>query len=166
MKKTALLGLAGVAALGFTACDNGQNATNQQPNNGNDKVVLYSGIIPAADAIGTICTLKLDFDDDNNYTDGDFTYIENSLVSDTVSAAGIKEAATSYSEGDFKKLSKQVDGQTVEYVKLTPDAKDNLGAASTAPLYFIINADQSLTMVQADLKKSDVPGLNYTLTVK
>ncbi len=164
MKKTVLLGLAAVAALGFTACDNSQK--DGQVNTGNDKVVLYSGILPTADAQGTVYTLKLEFDDDNNYTDGDYTMVENTLVADTLSASGVKEAATSYTEGDFKKLSKQVDGATVEYVQLTPDAKDALGTPSASSLYFIINPDQSLTMVGADLQRSVNPELNYTLTVK
>ena len=164
MKKTVLFGLAAVAALGFTACDNAQK--DAQVNTGDDKVVLYSGVLPAADAQGTIYTLKLEFDDDNNYTDGDYTMVENTLVADTLSATGVKEAATSYTKGDFKKLSKQVDGATVEYIQLTPDAKDALGTPSASSLYFIVNPDQSLTMVQADLQKSETPGLNYTLTVK
>lgn len=167
MKKTVMLGLAAVAALGFTACNN-SNATSgaAQAKNGGDKEVLYSGILPAADAQGTIYTLKLEFDDDHNYTDGDFTMIENTLATDTVAASGLKEVATSYTKGDFRKESKQVDGTTVEYIRLLPDAKDALGAASASSLYFIINADESLTMVGADLQKAANPEMNYTLTIK
>lgn len=167
MKKTVLMGLAAVATLGFTACDS-SNASSRAAlsTGGGDKEVLYSGILPAADAQGTIYTLKLEFDDDNNYTDGDFTMVENSIVTDTVVASGLKEVATSYSKGDFRKESKQVDGATVEYIRLIPDAKDALGTPSGSSLYFVINPDQSLTMVGADLQKSVNPDLNYTLTVK
>lgn len=164
MKKITLLGLALFAAFGFSSCN---NADKSAPSGkGGDKEVLYSGILPAADAQGTIYTLKLEFDDDNNYTDGDFTLVENTLAADTVSASGLKEVATSYSKGDFRKESKQVDGATVEYINLIPDTKDLLGAPSAASMYFIINADNSLTMVGADLQKSVNPDLNYTLTVK
>ncbi|MDE6418438.1 MAG: hypothetical protein K2K49_04440, partial [Duncaniella sp.] len=62
MKKTALLSLAAVAALGFSACDN-TTATADKQSKGEEKVVLYSGILPAADAQGTVCTLRLEFDD-------------------------------------------------------------------------------------------------------
>ncbi len=164
MKKTVMLGLAAVAALGFTACNN-SNAASGVAKSG-DKEVLYSGILPAADAQGTVYTLKLEFDDDHNYTDGDFTMVENTLASDTISASGLKEVATSYTKGDFRKESKQVDGATVEYIRLVPDAKDALGAASGSSMYFIINADESLTMVGADLQKAANPEMNYTLTVK
>lgn len=167
MKKVALIGIA-ICALGITACNNSKsnNTATTLPVVGHgDKEVLYSGILPAADAQGTLCTIKLEYDDDNNYTDGDFTMVENSIVADTVAAAGIKEVATSYSSGDFCKASKQIDGATVEYIVLTPDAKDVLGAASASPTYFILNADQSLTLVNSNIEMPENPEL-YTLTVK
>ncbi len=166
MKKTFLLGLAVVGALGFTACNNSNTTANAaQPKGGSDKEVLYSGILPAADAQGTVYTLKLDFDDDNNYTDGDFLMIENSLASDTVSVSGLKEVATSYTEGDFRKESKTVNGETVEYIRLIPEAKDALGTPSASSLYFIVNADGSLTMVGESLE-APVMAEMYTLSVK
>lgn len=166
MKKTFLLGLAVAGALGFTACNNSNATSNAaQSKGGSDKEVLYSGILPAADAQGTIYTLKLEFDDDHNYTDGDFVMIENSLVSDTVAMSGLKEVATSYTEGDFRKESKTVEGETVEYIRLIPDAKDALGTASASSLYFVMNSDGSLTMVGEDLQKPVIAEM-YTLTVK
>ena len=78
----------------------------------------------------------------------------------------MKEVATSYTKGDFRKESKQVDGATVEYIRLMPDAKDALGTASAASGYFLMNEDGSLTMVGADLQKAVNPEMNYTLTVK
>lgn len=161
MKKTFLLGLAVVGALGFTACNN----SNAAQTKGGDKEVLYSGILPAADAQGTVYTLKLDFDDDHNYTDGDYTMVENSLASDTIAVSGLKEVATSYSKGDFRKESKTVDGATVEYIRLIPDAKDALGTPSGSSLYFVLNSDGSLTMVGEDLQMPAMTEL-YTLTVK
>lgn len=165
MKKTVLLSLAAVAALGFSACDNNTATADKSQSKDGDKVVLYSGILPAADAQGTVCTLRLEFDDENNYTDGDFVMVENSLAADSVAASGLKEAATSYSEGDFRKETKTVDGATVEYLVLTPDAKDGLGAASTTPTYLVVNEDQSLTLVNSSIELPSVPAL-YTLTVK
>ncbi len=153
-----------MASLGFTACNNTCDSS-KTCSKGNDKEVLYSGVLPAADADGTVYTLKLEFDEEHNYTDGDFTMVETSMVTDTVSVQGMKVVATSYSKGDFRKESKVVDGATVDYIRLVPDAKDALGTPSASSDYFIINADESLTMVGADLQKAVNPEMNYTLTV-
>lgn len=165
MNKTILLGLAAVAALGLSSCDTATTSNGATQTGNGDKDVLYSGILPSADAMGTVYTLKLEYDDDHNYTDGDFVMIENSLASDTTVAAGFSDVATSYTEGDFTKQSKQVGGTTIEYIRLVPDAKDALGVPSLSPSYFIVNADGSLTMVNAELEMPTVPEL-YTLTVR
>lgn len=168
MKKIILFGAAAlVAAAGLTACnDNAKSCSSEGAcDKSGDKEALYAGVLPAADAAGTAYTLKLDYDDDNNYTDGDYTLIENTLSVDSLTGV-LTDVATSYSEGDFSKKSKAVGDSTVEYIELVPDAKDALGAASASSLYFLVNADQSLTMVGADLSKSENEGLNYTLTVK
>lgn len=168
MKKTALFVLA-AGALAFTACSNSHasnaSAVAGAKDKGHDKEVLYSGILPAADADGILYTLKLDFDDDHNYTDGDYIMIDNTLVADTTEVSGIKATAVSYYEGDFVKKTRQVNGATVEYLVLTPDAKDLMGAADNHPIYMIVNADESLTVVNSDLDMPAVPEL-YTLKVQ
>ncbi len=167
MKKSVLMGLAAIASLGFAACNSSNASSNvAQSKKGGDKEVLYSGILPAADAQGTIYTLKLEFDDDHNYTDGDYMMVENTVVSDTTVVSGLKEVATSYTKGDFRKESKQVNGVTIDYIRLYPDAKDALGTASAGSTYFVINPDGSLTMTGADLQKAANTEMNYTLTVK
>lgn len=151
MKKTALLGIAAIGALGFTACNSGDCQNGACKSDG-DKVELYTGVVPAADVDGTVYTLKLEFDDDNNYTDGDYTLVENSIAIDTTAVQGFREVATSFSKGDFKKDTKQVGGANVDYIVLTPDANDALGTPSGSSAYFVINADGTLTMVGADLQ--------------
>ena len=121
---------------------------------------------PAADAEGILYTLKLDYDDDHNYTDGDFQLVETALLSDTVSAMNLRTGVTSLTEGDFRIETSTAEGETTSYMRLVPDAKESLGAASTATLYFIINPDKSLTMVNSDLTKAANDSLNYTLTLK
>lgn len=167
MKKITFLMLTLVAAVGLASCNNSCDNSKCAKSNGQngDKEVLYSGILPAADAQATVYTLKLDFDDDHNCTEGDFTMVENTLAADTAAVSGLKEAATAYTKGDFRKESKQVDGADVNYIRLIPDAKDALGTASAASLYFIINADESLTMVGEDLQKAANAEMNYTLSV-
>lgn len=161
MKKI-FVGIA-LISLALTACDN-----NRGSNHGSlgDKEELYAGIMPAADAEGILYTLKLDYDDDHNYTDGDFQLVETALLSDTVSAMNLRTGVTSLTEGDFRIETSTAEGETTSYMRLVPDAKESLGAASTATLYFIINPDKSLTMVNSDLTKAANDSLNYTLTLK
>lgn len=171
MKKTVLMAAAAMAALTFGACSQGASSTQECGSakacdnkcDGNDREELYTGILPAADAQGTLYTLRLELDDDNNYTDGDYMMVETSLAADEADASSLKVAATAYTEGDVVRQNKTVDGAEVEYICLTPDTKDSMGAASADPVYFIVNADGSLTMTGADLKVSET-GLNYTLT--
>ncbi len=164
MKKTVLMGLAVMATLGVTSC-NDSNSTTKESKEGTDKMELYTGILPSADAQGTVYTLKLDYDNDNNNTEGDFAMTENTLVTDSLSVTGFKQMATSFSEGDFKKESKELNGAKVEYIRLIPDAKDALGTVSSSSSYFVINSDGSLTMVDANLQMPENPE-NYTLSVK
>ena len=161
MKKI-FVGIA-LISLALTACDN-----NRGRNHGSlgDKEELYAGIMPAADAEGILYTLKLDYDDDHNYTDGDFQLVETALLSDTVSAMNLRTGVTSLNDGDFRIETSTAEGETTSYMRLVPDAKESLGAASTATLYFIINPDKSLTMVNSDLTKAANDSLNYTLTLK
>lgn len=167
MKKTLIIGLAALAAIGFTACCDKTDSCDKAAGKccTADQEVLYTGILPAADAQGTVYTLKLEFEKEHGCTDGDYTMVETTLAADTVAASGLKEVATSYTKGDFRKESKQVDGATVEYIRLLPDAKDALGTPSASSMYFLVEEDGSLTMVGADLQKSVVSELNYTLTV-
>lgn len=163
MNKLILLAAATAAAAGLAACSNtSSNAAAPQAGSG-DKAVLYSGILPAADADGTAYALRLDYDDDRGYADGDFSLTETTFAIDSAGAAA--EVAASYTEGDFAKKTKTVNGQAVEYIQLAPDAKDALGDASSCSLYFIVNPDGSLTMANADLTPAS-SGLNYTLTAK
>ncbi|MBD5234930.1 MAG: hypothetical protein HDS61_00710 [Barnesiella sp.] len=166
MKKTAILMLAAAASLGFVACDSKTGATvDKSAKSGGDKEVLYTGVLPAADAQGILYTLKLDFDDDNNYTDGDFVLVENPLMYDSITPSGLKVVASSFIEGDFTKESKQVNGAAVDYLRLVPDVKESIGDSSSTPMYFIVNADESVTLVNDELQLPSFPDL-YTLKVE
>lgn len=170
MNKKTILGVAAVALLGLSACNNScdkscDNSCGNTAKDGKDKEMLYSGILPAADAQGSAYTLKLEYDAEDNYNEGDYTLVENTLVADSIAASGLKVMTSSYSKGDFKKEVKQVNGNNVTYLQLIPDAKDALGTPSAASLYFIVNPDESLTMVSADLQTPENAEL-YTLTSK
>jgi len=162
MKKT-ILGIA-LIPLALTAC--GKPAGTTSAGIGGEKDELYAGILPAADAAGILYTLRLDYDDDHNYTDGDYLLTETALVKDSVNPLGLKDGVTSLTEGDFRIESRTVNGTTSHYLRLMPDMKESLGAASASTLCFLINPDRTLTMVNADLTKAANGTLNYTLTLK
>ena len=165
MKKAILFCLA-LAPLALASCSNCKDGSCASSGNGGDKEELYAGVLPAADAEGVIYTLRLDYDDDNNFTDGDFALTQTALESDTVSAPAIKAGVTSYTEGDFKIEDKTVDGAAAKVLRLIPDAKESLGTADNSTLYFLVNGDNTLTMVSADLTKAANDSINYTLTLK
>lgn len=155
MKKTifSLVALS-ILTLGAASCNQ-----NRGDNPGLREEV-FTGVLPAADALGVRYTLKLDFDDDHNYTDGDYDLVETYLYGDTLSATGTRDAASFKSEGDFT-LEKNQNGKS--YLKLVQNAKDSSAGSNGGPLYFLVDSDSTITMVNADLQPSETPGMNYTL---
>lgn len=124
---------------------------------GGDKV--YTGLIPAADAEGVRYSLKLDYDDDKNCTEGDYDLIETYIVGDSLSMTGHKDADSFKSEGDFTVMQK--DGKT--YLKLIQDVKDSAKGSNAGPIYFLVDSDSTITMVNADLQLAADSTMNYTL---
>ena len=122
----------------------------------------YTGILPAADVDGIRYTLKLDYDEDRDYAYGDYDLVETYLTSDSLSASGYTDKDTFKSEGDFSVEQGKGNMSGKKYLKLTPDAKDAAGAGS-GPLYFLIESDSTIIMVNESLQPSETPGLNYTL---
>lgn len=161
--KKALLGLF-LAPLALASCGNCNNGICN--NSGDDKVEIYSGILPAADAEGILYTLRLDYDDDHNFTDGDYDLTQTALVSDSTAMAVVNDGPVNFTEGDFRIQSKNVNGTDTRYIRLVPKAKKSLGAADNSTLYFLVNGDNTLTLVNADLTKAANDSLNYTLTLK
>lgn len=164
MKKTLLMALGAAAVISLASCSNDCKEKCNATDGKTTDEVLYSGILPSADAQASVYTLRLDYSKCG--TKGDYQLVENTLAADTTAASSLKEVVTSYTEGDFTCETKVVNGDSVKYIKLVPDAKDALGGASSASNYFVVNADNSLTMTGEDLVKSETPGLNYTLTRK
>ena len=162
MKKSILLGLA-VLPLALASCGNCNNGSCNNANNGGDKEELYAGILPAADAEGIVYNLRLDYDDDHNFTDGDYALTQTAIVADSIS---LSAGTTSYTEGDFTIESKNVNGVDTKYMRLVPKAKESLGTADNSTLYFLIENDSTLTLVNADLTKAENDSLNYNLTLK
>ena len=120
---------------------------------------LYTGILPAADADGVKYELRLDYDDDHNFNDGDYDLRETYLTADTTSASGYTDGKTIMSEGDFTVNKK--DGLT--YLKLVQDLKDSQPGSNAGPMYFLVESDSTLTLVNDQLQKAENPDMNYTL---
>ncbi|MBD5215108.1 MAG: copper resistance protein NlpE [Bacteroidales bacterium] len=161
MKKSMMLAAACAAVLTFASCA-GKQATDQTATNAPatatamvDKVVAYTGVTPAADCDGIRYDLKLEYDADDNYTEGDYNLVETYLT-DRNAGTG----TTFRSEGDFKVVNR--DGKN--YIKLEPDAKDSDQGATTTATYFLIGDDDSLTLVNYDFELPINPA-DYTLTV-
>ena len=165
MKKAILLSLA-LAPLALASCSNCNNGSCNT-GNGGDKEELYAGFLPAADAEGFLYTLRLDYDDDHNFTDGDFAMTQTAIMGGEEGGMPYKAGISSYTEGDFRIKSKNVNGVDTKYMELVPDAKESLGTADNSTVYFLVNGDNSLTLVGADLTNSATDSaLNYTLTLK
>lgn len=143
-----VLGLASCSNCNKRACDGG--------NKGDDDKI-YTGILPAADADGVRYTLKLDYDDDAaGLSKGDYDLVETYIKTDSI---GTNDVASYRSEGDFTEISKE--GKS--YLKLVQDVKDSTPGSNAGPLYFYVESDSTLVMVNAELQPSETPGLNYTL---
>lgn len=170
MKKTTLAAAFAliIAALSFTACNNTGSGNNVMTGGKNyaDTQMLYGGIMPAADAEGYLYTLRLEYDDDDP-NEGDYLLVETALVADSVSPLHLRDGIASLTEGDFRVETKSDPGNTpVKYLRLIPDAKESIGAASSATLYFLVNDNNTLTMVNSDLAPAENDSLNYTLYPK
>lgn len=151
--KKALYMAAAVALLGMSACT-GASCDSKSCKADDDKV--YTGVVPAADCDGVRYTLKLDYDDDHNYTDGDYDLVQTYIAADSTSALGYKDIRTVKSEGDFTVI-KTKDGKTG--LKLVEEVRRGQQGET---MYFVVDSDSTLTMTNSDFETA-ASGLNYTL---
>ncbi|MDE6443094.1 MAG: copper resistance protein NlpE [Muribaculaceae bacterium] len=160
MKKTIIFMAAGLSMLGMAACaGNGKSCNGDSCGNCNkgDKVEVFTGVMPAADADGIRYTLHLEFDDDDK--DGDYKLVESVIQADSTAVGGFKDVKTFASEGDF--YIKQKDGKT--YYELKKDQKDSQAGSLETPAYFVVDSDSTITMVNAQLEAAADSTMNYTL---
>lgn len=103
--------------------------------------------MPGADVEGIRYTVLLALDDDG--TEGDYDMIQTYFVIDST---GVQDIASFASEGDFTVATND---RGRKYLKF-----DGNGAGD---MYFLVDTDSTITMVDASLTPSTTPGMNYTL---
>lgn len=162
MKKTIIMMAAAFSIFGLAACSGNQKSNGDSSKAAGDRVERYSGILPAADADGVKYSLKLEFDDDHNYTDGDYDLLETYLEADSTSTTGYKDIKSFKSEGDFDVMNK--DGKS--YLKLVQDADDSAKGSNPGPMYFLVESDSTLVMVNSNLELAQDSTMNYTLKLE
>ncbi len=158
-KTLTLASAATVLAISLGACS--QNNGKNRVADFNDEDQVYTGVLPGADTDGIRYTLRLDYDDDHNNTEGDYKLVETYLAADSLNRTGLKDLKSFKSEGDFTVENK--DGK--KYLKLVQDRKDSSVGSAEGPLYFLVDSDSTLTLVGENLQISETPGLNYTLKI-
>lgn len=149
-------------ALAFTACTGKTAADTAATSSDADRQETYVGVLPAADCEGIRYTLELDYSDDKGATGGDYDLTEVYLQADSTAVGGTRDGQTYLTEGDFQVKTGTPSDPSQKYIELTPDAKY---ASTSSTLYFLVDSDSSITLVGADLTRTDSP-LNYTLTLK
>lgn len=154
MKKTVVAFAAALALVGMGACSSNSKKCNDGECKA-DKAQVFCGVLPAADAEGVEYTLDLKCD--STCTAGTFKLDEVYLKADSVGAK--KEGEKFSSKGDFTVQ----DQNGKKYLKLVKAAAND---SVESPIYFLVDSDSTLTMVNQDLQVSETPGLNYTLTLK
>lgn len=162
MKKTFVMLSATLMLLGAASCDNKNCSAGKGADS--DKEEVYTGVMPAADVAGIRYTLRLDYDDDHGYTDGDYDLYETYLQADSTSMTGYRDLKTYTTEGDFRVETGIPSNPNAKYLKLVPKPHESSPGASNETLYFLINPnDSSITMLNSQRELPDSTGLNYTL---
>lgn len=124
-----------------------------------DKVEIFTGILPGADVENVKYVLSLDFDCEDNCTKGDYDLVETYLEADSTSTTGFKDLKSFKSEGDFTVTEQN--GQKV--FKLVAHVKDSQPGSNVGPMYFVLDNDSTLTMVNDQLERAANPDMNYSL---
>lgn len=158
MKKSIYMAAAAAVILGLASCSGNKCGDHGCPNGMSDEDLTYTGTLPAADGPGIRYTLKLDYDDDKKNMEGDYDLVETYLEADSTAVNGIKDNVSYRSEGDFT----VVEQNGKKYLKLVKDNKDSNPNAA-ANLYFHVESDSTLVMVNDQLQPAVSDSLNYTL---
>lgn len=159
MKKMFYFAAVALAAVSMSACTGSKTADSSSEETRAQKEV-YTGILPSADTDGVRYELKLDYSNDSTFNSGVYDLDETYLKADTLSSTGYKDLDSFKSKGDFTVMK---DGGN-SYLKLVE--KEANDSVKTPAMYFLVESDSTLVMVNSELEKSVNPDLNYTLKLK
>lgn len=152
----AALALITIGTLYLVSCSDQKVPKSDRNDDSEER--LYTGLLPAADTDGIRYTLHLEYDEDHNFKGGEYHLIQTYLVEDTTQNMHTRDIHSSNAEGTFEQISGSGDDYALKYIKLTPDRNSNGDR-----LYFLIESDSTLVLVDEQLKPSQNPQLNYTL---
>ena len=156
MSKPFYFAAAALAMISLAACSGNNNCQGNKCADREDQV--FTGLLPAADGPGVRYTLKLDYDDDKNNMEGDYDLVETYVGADSLAQSGKNADVSFRSEGDFT----VVDQNGKKYLKLVKDNRDS-HARAVSNLYFQVDSDSTLTLVDNQLQPASNDSLNYTL---
>ena len=159
MKKTLLLMVVALGLVGAAGCSDKHSGARPM----SEPDAIFTGVLPAADADGVRYTLKLDYDDDRGNMAGDYDLVETYLVADSIQKSGARDANSFRSEGDFTVDEGSGTNAGKKFIKLVSDRRDSSAGSAEGPLYFLVESDTTLVLVDQNLTPSSNPGLNYTL---
>lgn len=159
MKKTVIAAAAAMSVMAMmVSCGNKScNGGNACTDGDKDKVEVYTGLTPGADVENIRYTLKLEYDHDDNYREGDYELLEQYCNADSTAVGGYKDVKSFTSEGDFTVMDK--DGKKL--LKLVQDVKDSQ-PGSSAQMYLIVVNDSTLALTNNALDSLTVSD-NYLL---
>lgn len=151
MKKSfIMLASAAIALMAASCADNKAKCDDTLCVSAAEKAedVVYTGMLPAADAAGVQYILKLDYSDSEDAVKGEYDLYEVYIAAGT--EGSLKNAVDVTTDGVFVGFEK--DGKN--YIKLE----------GVNQMYFAVDTDSTVTMVNADLEAATT-GLNYTLNL-
>lgn len=149
-----------IGLMTITSCSS--KCENKTDNLCPNKTEVYTGVIPAADALGLRYTLLLSFNDDNSRMNGDYKAVETFLAGDTASITGVKDMSSFISAGNFSLIKGDGENTGKSYIKLE-QGKGEKSIGEPYTTFFLIDSDSTITMVNEMLQPSEMPGVNYTL---
>lgn len=157
--------LLAAAALAFTACTGNKEKTVTEESTMSGERT-YVGVMPAADAEGIRYDLVLTYDDMNGNNDGNYSLTETYLISDSLATEGIENGNVFNSEGEFFVMTGTPASASQKYIKMVPKHDTTASEATPENLYFIVESDSTITLVNESLEPSVTPGLNYSLKLQ
>lgn len=165
MKKTFHFAAVALAVMSVASCS-GSRKNGEVKEDVRAQKEVYSGILPSADTYGIKYTLKLDYGKDSTFNSGVYDLDETYLEVDPSSASGYKYLGSFKTKGDFTVIHGEGTNTGKSFLELMEEKKSDTDTVVPTPIYFLVESDSTIVMVNADLEPSVNSGLNYTLKLE